>query len=86
VYEEFYYFYLHKQRKPANWGQRITIKKYETITKPKPVGDTEEEVEEKSEENKLATDLKNLTLKDSRESYQQQYQGYWPQATYSYAQ
>ena len=35
VYDEFYYFYLHKQRKPALWGKRLKIKKEETMTRPK---------------------------------------------------
>lgn len=35
VYDEFYYFYLHKLRKPDNWGRRLKIIKEETITQPK---------------------------------------------------
>jgi len=35
VYDEYYYFYLHKNRKPDNWGKRLKILKEETITQPK---------------------------------------------------
>lgn len=35
VYDEFYFFYLHKQRKPANWYDRLEIIKEETLTQPK---------------------------------------------------
>ena len=35
VYDEFFYFYRYKQRKPANWGRRLYIKKDETLTRPK---------------------------------------------------
>lgn len=35
VYDEFYYFYLHKQRKPENWNKKLKIVKEETITQPK---------------------------------------------------
>jgi hypothetical protein len=47
VYDEFYYFYLHKQRKPYNWGQRLAIQKEETITRPKVV--ESEEIDTNSE-------------------------------------
>ena len=35
VYEEFYYFYLNKHRKPALWGKKLDIIKEETVTQPK---------------------------------------------------
>lgn len=35
VYEEFNHFYAYKQRKPANWNQKLKIEKEESVTKPK---------------------------------------------------
>jgi len=35
VYEEYNHFYMYKQRKPANWNQKLKIMKEETVTKPK---------------------------------------------------
>jgi hypothetical protein len=48
VYEEFYHFYVYKQRKPHNWGRKLTIQKEETITRPKVV--------ESEDQDSLATD------------------------------
>lgn len=47
VYDEYYYFYLHKQRKPANWNKRLRIIKEESITQPKVYDFEEPQFEQK---------------------------------------
>mmetsp|Transcript_32970 Transcript_32970/g.50435 ORF Transcript_32970/g.50435 Transcript_32970/m.50435 type:complete len:88 (+) Transcript_32970:2180-2443(+) len=43
VYEEYHNFYANKNKRPANWNRKLTIKKFESITKPKPLADTYED-------------------------------------------
>jgi len=45
VYEEYFYFYQYKTRKPANWGSKLEILKEETVTRPKVLENEEQQTD-----------------------------------------